>query len=316
MANKVICPICSNKMKYIFKKFGYNFYQCHNCKFGKFYPLPDKKKILRRYSDEYFSNEYLKSYGSTIDSANKILVNSRFDYIDKLLKNNYIMTQNKKKLLDIGCGGGFLLKNFSQKGWDVFGIDIISSSVRYVNEVLKLPAAQTNFEDYPKYEFENNFGKFDLITLTDALEHFFDPISVLEKIYYILKDNGILFLNVPNVKSISFKFIGKEWAIISPLEHISYFSATSLKILLEEIGFKNVNISILQYVNLANVHKRSIRYYTARVLIYLITRLYSIGFEGKEFYDEILRGNYFKEENDIKYMGDVIIATGQRKNGR
>ncbi|MCK4836263.1 MAG: class I SAM-dependent methyltransferase [Candidatus Aminicenantes bacterium] len=316
MVTKVECPVCHSHMKYLFKKFDHDFFQCNDCKFGKFNPVPDEKDILKRYSDDYFINEYLQSYGASDHSVDMKVIYSRFDFIEQLVSKYHPENLRKKKILDIGCGGGFLLKTFQERGWEVFGIDIIDRSIEFGRRVLGIPMEKLNFESTSPGKLIEKYGKFNLISITDVLEHFFDPISVLKKIADILKNDGVLFLSVPNIESISFKYIGKEWAIISPLEHISYFSPRSLKIILEKNGFENINIQILQYVNLANVHKKSVRYHMARIAIYLITRVYHIGFEGKEFYPEILHEKYFKENENGGFMGDVIIATGQKKNER
>lgn len=299
-------------MKYRFKKFSFNFFQCVECNFGRFNPLPDRNDILSRYSDIYFQNEYLKSCGATEDAFNPIIL-KRFDFVYELLKKNYYNDDKSGKVLDIGCGGGFLLKNFKNKGWEVLGLDIIESSVKYSKNVLDINAEKIDFEKTGISDLIRKFGKFDLVVMTDALEHFFDPEKILNKIYSLLNDNGILFISVPNIESISFQFIGKEWAIISPLEHISYFSENSLDILLKNSGFLNRKSKYLQYSNMSNIHKKGLRFYLGKFLLSFITKFSRIAFEGREFYDDIIHKEYFADKSAVFWQGDILIGIAQKQ---
>lgn len=257
-------------------------------------------------------DEYLKSYGTSGDSVDMQVIHGRFDFFEKLLSLFFPESPKNKKMLDIGCGGGFLLKIFQEKGWKVQGLDVIDSLVEYGRRVMGIPIDKLNFETAGRKKLIGKYGYVDLVVLTDALEHFFEPFQVLKKIRHMLKNDGVLFLTVPNIQSISFACIGREWAIISPLEHISYFSPKSLRILLENVGFQNIGIRVLQYVNCANVHQKNLRYRLGCLALYLITRMVSMGFEGRESFHDILNGKYLKRDSAGGVPGDIIFAVCEK----
>ena len=124
---RVECPVCADTMIYDFRKFGYYFFRCRRCGFGCFSPRPSREEILNRYTDEYFRNEYLSSYGADWDHYNMELIRRRFGYIEAELLSNYTFPPTGKSVLDVGCGGGFLLKCFQEKGWRTLGVDPTSA---------------------------------------------------------------------------------------------------------------------------------------------------------------------------------------------
>lgn len=309
---RIECPVCADTMIYGFRKFGYSFFQCRGCGFGCFSPRPSREEILNRYTDKYFRNEYLGSYGADWDHYNMELIRRRFGYIESRLLSDYTFPSSGKSVLDVGCGGGFLLKCFQERGWRTLGVDIIESSVQYSSERLGVPAVQADFEHVSVRQLQAPGDGFNLITLTDALEHFFDPRKVLEKTYRMLDEGGVVFISVPNINSLSLTYLGKSWAIISPLEHISYFSSVSLERMLRQAGFSNISIQVLQYVNVANVHQRTLRVRLGRYLAFLASRFFGIAFEGREAYDDILSQEYFRLPNASRPQGDVLVALGQK----
>lgn len=314
MTGDPACPVCHDRMKYRFNKFGHDFFQCRSCQFAAFHPTPDRKSILNRYSEGYFNEEYLPSYGASSDSVNLEIIHNRFDFLERMVRQYHPDIPKRKKMLDIGCGAGFLLKTFQDRGWEVLGMDIMDSSAEYGGRMLGIPIEKCDFETVSPDEISRKYGPFDLVAMTDSLEHFFDPFVVLENTFHILKNRGVLFVSVPNIESISFKLIGKQWAIVSPLEHLSYFSPVSLRRILENSGFENITIFMLQGVNLANIHRKTLRYRMARMAIYLISRITHLGFEGRESYHEVLNEKYLTENQKRLVMGDVLFALGQKKN--
>ena len=306
------CPVCGNAMRSRFRKFGHAFFQCRDCRFGCFQPIPNSEDILRRYTNAYFRNEYLQSYGASWDQFNMDVIRRRFAYIAERFLSRCVLPEGEKTVLDVGCGGGFLLKCFQEQGWRTHGVDIIASSVQYSRERLGVPAVQADFEKADPETLFPSGEKFTVVTLTDALEHFFNPRKVLEKTYRMLKPGGVVFVSVPNIESICMRYLGKQWAIVSPLEHISYFSPSSLKLMLAQAGFSHIQTQVLQYVNVANVHRRTLRVRLGRYLVFLVSRTYGIAFEGREAYDDILSQGYFKSAEEPGPRGDVLVAIGQK----
>lgn len=101
--------------------------------------------------------------------------------------------KNKKQklhLLDIGAGGGEMMKRLSDN-FKVFGVDISQKAIQ--------AARQNNITlqqgDAKRLPCEKE--SFDIITAFDLLEHFTDDVKILHHWRSRLKTKGLLFLAVP-----------------------------------------------------------------------------------------------------------------------
>jgi 2-polyprenyl-3-methyl-5-hydroxy-6-metoxy-1,4-benzoquinol methylase len=97
-----------------------------------------------------------------------------------------------KSVLDIACGPGSGLLPFRDSGYEVFGIDISPSRVNFAKRILEADILCGTFESFA---FEK---RFDVIICSHFLEHTHQPLSVLKKIFNLLSDNGLCYLEVPN----------------------------------------------------------------------------------------------------------------------
>lgn len=108
-------------------------------------------------------------------------------------------TENISNVLDIGCGAGTLSLYLGSKGIRVLGVDISENAIkaslstaRYLNL-----SNHVHFRtiDFPKQCIT---GRFDLILLTEVIEHLKNDEYVLKKLKKILDKNGLLFLSTPS----------------------------------------------------------------------------------------------------------------------
>lgn len=119
-------------------------------------------------------------------------------YFAKIMPKIEQMLANKKtkiKALDIGCGIGFGLKFLAKNGFkQLYGIDINKHSLEEARKVC--PEAKIKFGDVYRIPFDAQ--TFDLIFLTEIIEHLDFPDQAFEEISRILKSGGVLFLTTPN----------------------------------------------------------------------------------------------------------------------
>jgi 2-polyprenyl-3-methyl-5-hydroxy-6-metoxy-1,4-benzoquinol methylase len=174
---------------------------------------------------KYYNRENAE-YGITSSRTKKIM-----DFFDGI---------RGKKVLDVGCAGGYLGKKVKNLGNEVSGIDISDVSVKESKKVLdKAFVVDIQEEIFP---FEANY--FDIVILSEVIEHLFFPEIALEKIRMVLKENGKLIITTPNLLVFSNRirilfgyFEYTEKGIIIP-EHIRFFSHDSLVKFLKKNGFK------------------------------------------------------------------------------
>ncbi|MFX0141550.1 MAG: class I SAM-dependent methyltransferase, partial [Candidatus Hodarchaeota archaeon] len=158
----------------------------------------------------------------------------------------------KGSVLDIGSGRGYFLYHASQMGYKVKGFEISPLAVKYCEKHFHIKTTIQNIENGV-----NLNHKYDIITLWHVLEHLSNPLKVLTNLKLLLADNGILFIEVPNINSLKFllsprskKWIGGD----HPRYHRFFFSARTLSQLLSIAGYKNIKRKTTTY-NLSH-HKK------------------------------------------------------------
>ncbi len=134
-------------------------------------------------------DEYV-AYFKTKDLKGKVQFQKEIDYICSNLADN-------AKILDVGCAIGDYPKYLTEKcenNFDVIGID---SSKNMIEEAKKnAPKAKFEVMDIRRLEFPEK--TFDAIICFAVLIHLNDEecIKVLDKFDEIIKNNGLLVINV------------------------------------------------------------------------------------------------------------------------
>lgn len=100
---------------------------------------------------------------------------------------------DKKCFLDIGCGDGSRSILFDEFGRKISGVDRIN----WLKQSLK---NRINFrqEDFMKSNLSYESESFDIILLSDVIEHLADPRKVLKESYRILQKDGMFIISTPN----------------------------------------------------------------------------------------------------------------------
>ncbi|MBI3379910.1 class I SAM-dependent methyltransferase, partial [Candidatus Gottesmanbacteria bacterium] len=237
------CVLCGGiKFRTLYKKFSYQVYICQFCDFIFIYPFPGKRQL----------EKYYKSFDYKTGFINENLI--RKDSI-RTLKNLEILGYSNKSLLDIGCGAGFFIDEARKRGWQVQGIDKSIITTKYARNKLKLKVINSDFIDY---KFFNR--KYKIITLLQVIEHLSNPRIMLEKIYNLLESSGILCIATPNIDSYLARALTSNFTYMIPPEHISFYSAVTLKRILESINFKIIKVDTWGYPSdLAAIIKSKIK---------------------------------------------------------
>lgn len=185
-----------------------------------------------------FKKTYNKDYFNGKNSFFWKMGYGRFSklYFDNLFEplKPYIKKTKEGKVLDVGCAYGFLLERFPDT-FEKFGLDISEYATKEAQR--RLPAATLKVSSAEsELPFPQNF--FDIIIFNDVIEHLENPGVALENIRKVLKTEGILYINTPNLNLLRRKVLAyadkKE-------HHISLFSHRALLSLLAETGFKVVD---------------------------------------------------------------------------
>jgi 2-polyprenyl-3-methyl-5-hydroxy-6-metoxy-1,4-benzoquinol methylase/RimJ/RimL family protein N-acetyltransferase len=215
----------------------------HPIGFLEFSDKPTKEELRTYYADRYFQTSqgnYRSAYGPVelIYSDNKLA--QRVQIIDGLL------TGRIGSMLDVGCGEGFAMAHFQRLGWTVTGLDYSQAGVAAMNPHC-LPLLTTGDIDTLLKQIGQSGRKFDLIWLSNVLEHVIDPVDLMSQIRKLLSDGGVLVIIVPNDFSpVQTQLVQQghisEQFWITPPDHLSYFDNYSLRALGVATGYRCLNV--------------------------------------------------------------------------
>lgn len=96
------------------------------------------------------------------------------------------------RVLDVGCNtGGLGRRLIAEKGCEMFGVDI--------SEALVEKARAKGYDAYagPAEDLRHEDGTFDVVVVSEILEHVHDPHPVLAEAQRVLRRGGLLFGDVP-----------------------------------------------------------------------------------------------------------------------
>jgi len=96
-----------------------------------------------------------------------------------------------RRLLDVGCGTGFVLAALESAGLEVTGIDMHASSLGLARARVRGPLVLSSATDLPF------FPDFDVVTLFDVIEHVEDDAAVLREARRVLAPDGAVVVTVP-----------------------------------------------------------------------------------------------------------------------
>jgi len=160
------------------------------------------------------------------ESHFKNLFRKRFVILNKYIKSG--------KVLDIGASTGIMLDIFKKNGWQTWGVEPSESA-----KIAKKKGHKIIKNYFEKTKLPNNY--FDLVIMNHTLEHLDNPPKVLKKIYRLLKQGGILFVDVPNAGSLSSIMLKERWPYRLPKEHKHQFTKESLSDVFKKAGFKVIH---------------------------------------------------------------------------
>jgi 2-polyprenyl-3-methyl-5-hydroxy-6-metoxy-1,4-benzoquinol methylase len=224
-----------HKGKVVAEKDNFKIIDCETCGFIHLDPIPSKEEIKEYYERQYYQEKIPKLLNPEKEA--KELEWSKLWYRDRLLTLNKYVGDEPKRMLDVGCGNGFFLKFMKENGWEVFGIEPSLKASEYARSL------DINVFNATLEEFSDNkwFNYFDAINLKNVLEHVSNPIKFLGICRSLLKNSGVICVEVPNdFNNFQLKVhkLGKpQWWLAIP-DHINYFDFRNLERVLENLGFE------------------------------------------------------------------------------
>lgn len=135
----------------------------------------------------------------------RIITKNNFTYRGLIpLLDKYCYAE--KKVLDIGCGVGTLDFYLASRGNKVVGVDISTRAINIARKNAYFLGVSKNIR-FHKLAFPQELprGKFDVVIISEVIEHIPDDILSLERIWRLLKTGGILILTTPSIQAPLYK---------------------------------------------------------------------------------------------------------------
>ncbi len=237
------CPVCgSNDYEQIFELYegpvvtsDHGFLDkaildnrcCRNC--GFIY----NAEGTRKFTAEFYKSSYrlmLKKAESEIQSFSDKLPIPQSERTFNILCE-MVTIPEKGNIFEVGAGKGDFLKLFSNRyeKWDISAIEPSASA-----EILKqrFPSSDIIHSVYKGYKIEHD--KYNLMVSLGVFEHVENPLDMFEWVRNGLKDNGILFIRVPNFE--------RNPNDLLCADHLSKLTVDTLSNLAEAAGFEVIDV--------------------------------------------------------------------------
>lgn len=221
------CPVCENNIfnEVIVRADGIKIVECIECGLAFIEKFPDINNIKKIYDESYYDSE-IRGYRIPYNNINKdIMFSTRAEWITSTIN------LEDKNILDIGCATGEFLDIMKKFNCKCFGLEIseygykqcIKKNIKMFNKTLD------------KLNIKEN--EYTCITMWDVLEHSTSPMEDLARVYNMLKNDGKLYISVPN--HLQYKILGKDcFGYNSSYEHLIYFEVDTIINMLKKVGFK------------------------------------------------------------------------------
>jgi len=240
------CTLCGARL---FKSFllceGFSYVRCAGCGLVQMNPQPLEDEIKNRYgaireaSYESGGNSYGEDY-LAYELANEeaflklqllALKDADFQDYEGELFNKNGSSNNKPRILDIGCATGSLLALLKDRGWETTGVEISGPQAEYGRLKRNLDIKSLPLE-------ENHFpaNYFDVVLASHLIEHLNNPAALIREVHRILAEGGKFFVTTPNIAGFQARLFRGRWRS-AIFDHLYLFSANTLKRLLRENGF-------------------------------------------------------------------------------
>ncbi len=173
----------------------------------------------------------------------------RIEYITRTIEKHFHANYGEISILDFGCGGGILSNSLAKLGFNVTGVDPSA-------EIIKV--AQASCFANLKYQVQDDFiseniDKFDVIVVSEVLEHVPDLELFFLQIMHRLAPGGLVIISTINrtIESLVLAKFCAEYILKIVPKHTHNWKAflrpSEINEKIEKYNMKSVDITGVNY---------------------------------------------------------------------
>lgn len=140
------------------------------------------------------------------------------------------------RVLDVGCALGWFLAEASDRGWEAEGVEVSEHAREFVADRFGLTVHTGRLQDAGLAP-----GAWDLVALWDTIEHLVDPADMLRRCAGLVRPGGYLVLSTGNHNSWRSRIQGRDWPLVRPPKHLTYFTPRTLRSMVARAGLVPVH---------------------------------------------------------------------------
>lgn len=212
-------------------KSGFEIWRCDACGVG-WTAIGGDFDPAAIYSEDYFEGgrgDGYADYGST----EKVLRREFRAVLGKLARVRPL----SGKLVEIGSAYGYFLLE-AQRYFETCGIEVSPSAVEYARS-RGAQCVQGEVSD----SLLDPCGPIDVAVMLDVIEHLPSPREVLSKLHAHMRPGGHLVITTGDWGSAYSRLAGKSWRLMTPPQHLFFFTRKSMCEMLRAAGFKVVSLT-------------------------------------------------------------------------
>jgi SAM-dependent methyltransferase len=225
-----ICCRSIGSSTFLYMKNQVPIYKCSVCGVGK--SLADDFDADEFYDESYFNGSRPDGYADYMSTRDVLQEHFRQE-LDHLMK--FGVTSGK--LIDLGCAYGYFL-DVARDRFDVWGLELCEEAVvscheRGLGNVVRGDISVENLAGMPEA---------DAIVMFDVIEHLPEPAQALVDIAAKMKPGALLTITTGDFSSAVAKMMGQHWRLMTPPQHLWFFTPKSLKLLGEAAGLELIEL--------------------------------------------------------------------------
>jgi 2-polyprenyl-3-methyl-5-hydroxy-6-metoxy-1,4-benzoquinol methylase len=252
--HQTVCRLCGKEAHLVedfcqgyIKDDFYKVYFCESCNTSFVYnsgDVGDIYNLIYRYAEKVPGYDRYYRYANAIKNEKNpldFLALSEEAYWmvkDALSKND--KPKDETFIIEAGSGLGYLTYALNTEGYKALGIDISQNAVEKAIKNFGSNYICANIHEYA----EKHQNQYDIVVLTEVIEHIEEPIEFLGSLCLMLKQGGRIILSTPNKTIYPANVL---WATDLPPVHLWWFSETSMRYIGNMLGMNTVFTDFSNY---------------------------------------------------------------------